>query len=969
LAAPAALDLTALLLGIVAERTGYPTDMLGLDADLEADLGIDSIKRVEILGALRKALPAVTAEAMQAGMERFTKAKSLAAWLALLDTLPGAAITTAPQVQREVATPAPVAVAAFDAPALLLGIVAERTGYPTDMLGLDADLEADLGIDSIKRVEILGALRKTLPAPIAEAMQAGMERFTKAKSLAAILKALDALGLSAPAPVAAPVTAPVAAPVAAQTAASAPALDPTALLLGIVAERTGYPTDMLGLDADLEADLGIDSIKRVEILGALRKALPAATAEAMQADMERFTKAKSLAAILQALAALAPAPIAASAPARVEPAPSAAASVAAAKPLARYVIQPQPRPLAAARRNLSGTALLLAEPGTLTTAVSQALKAKGLASVIVGATARDAMATAVAAARTAHGPITAVLSLHGLRTQRPADLAGWRADYQRDVLALFHALQALGPDLAQASVVSASRLGGLFGRDGLGDGVVTAGGANGMFNCLRDEYPAARFRAVDFDAQSEAEVAEHLVAELLADDLAPEAGWRGMTRYGSVTAAQALLARPEAATLLPAADWVVLATGGARGITAGILETMALPGMRLVLLGRSALPGAEAPQYAAQTDAAALRKALLAERLARGEKPKPVDIDRELSRLMTDREIRANLARLAAKGAVVDYRPCDVRDEQAFAALIDSLYAEFGTIDAVLHAAGVIEDKLFADKTPESFERVLGTKLDAAFVLSQKLKPDSLKALSFFTSVAGRYGNRGQSDYAAANETLNRLAWRLAREWPGVRVSAINWGPWDAGMASEGVKAALRERGMEPIPLAAGARFFLDELAYGAPGHVEVVAGIGPWGFDAITLPDHDPVVSRPSRITASPTVGAGGAVLGEALFDPVADGLDPRTLATELLAEFAAMAWPEWRLSELKDLRMEAAAPGVGVADEALVQLRARAASHSEPGSQSATMELLSASGKRTLARATAVLVPEVTKPRSKAA
>src|SRR3546814_17394355 len=89
-----------------------------------------------------------------------------------------------------------------------------------------------------------------------------MEHFTKAKSLSAILAQASRFTIS--------VTASVAPP-AAPAAAAAPAVDYASLLIGIVAERTGYPHEMLGLDADLEADLGLDSIKRVEILGALQR--------------------------------------------------------------------------------------------------------------------------------------------------------------------------------------------------------------------------------------------------------------------------------------------------------------------------------------------------------------------------------------------------------------------------------------------------------------------------------------------------------------------------------------------------------------------------------------------------------------------------------------------------------------------------------------------------------------------------
>src|SRR3546814_12709706 len=89
----------------------------------------------------------------------------------------------------------------------------------------------------------------------------------------------------------------VAAPVAA-VAASMPAFDVQQTLLAIVAERTGYPTEMLGLDADLEADLGIDSIKRVDILGAFQKAMPAEAATQMPSQMEGLPQAKSLNVVL-----------------------------------------------------------------------------------------------------------------------------------------------------------------------------------------------------------------------------------------------------------------------------------------------------------------------------------------------------------------------------------------------------------------------------------------------------------------------------------------------------------------------------------------------------------------------------------------------------------------------------------------------------------------------------------------------
>jgi acyl transferase domain-containing protein len=298
-----AAALSAMLLRIVADRTGYPEDMLALDADLEAELGIDSIKRVEIAGSLQKSLPAELGAAMQAQMERYTRAKTLNAILQPLVEI-AATMKPAAAAIAVASTPAASVAVAVAAPAievtpLLLKLVADRTGYPEDMLSLDADLEADLGIDSIKRVEIVGAFQKALPASISEALQSQMEKLTRAKTLRTIVDVVQPLvgASAAPAAVAAATTAAVA-------VAAAPAIDYRATLLEIVADRTGYPAEMLALDADLEADLGIDSIKRVEIVGALQKKLPADTAAAMQSTMESFTRAKTLAAILDNLAKL-----------------------------------------------------------------------------------------------------------------------------------------------------------------------------------------------------------------------------------------------------------------------------------------------------------------------------------------------------------------------------------------------------------------------------------------------------------------------------------------------------------------------------------------------------------------------------------------------------------------------------------------------------------------------------------------
>ena len=178
------LDLTKLtssLLEVVSEKTGYPSEMLELNMDMEADLGIDSIKRVEIFGALTKLHP----EMSGINPNELTELRTLDEIVRFVGAKSGASNGTAASAtpQKTTAIPAPVpAPVAVQAPpvsdntpssnggmdvtkltASLLQVVSEKTGYPSEMLELNMDMEADLGIDSIKRVEIFGALTKLHP--------------------------------------------------------------------------------------------------------------------------------------------------------------------------------------------------------------------------------------------------------------------------------------------------------------------------------------------------------------------------------------------------------------------------------------------------------------------------------------------------------------------------------------------------------------------------------------------------------------------------------------------------------------------------------------------------------------------------------------------------------------------------------------------------------------------------------------
>jgi acyl carrier protein len=72
---------------------------------------------------------------------------------------------------------------------VLLSVVSDLTGYPTEMLGLDMDIESDLGIDSIKRVEILSSLEEKMPG----LPHVSPEHMGRLKTLGQVLEHLESV--------------------------------------------------------------------------------------------------------------------------------------------------------------------------------------------------------------------------------------------------------------------------------------------------------------------------------------------------------------------------------------------------------------------------------------------------------------------------------------------------------------------------------------------------------------------------------------------------------------------------------------------------------------------------------------------------------------------------------------------------------------------------------------------------------
>ncbi|HYL97379.1 MAG TPA: SDR family NAD(P)-dependent oxidoreductase, partial [Blastocatellia bacterium] len=646
-------------------------------------------------------------------------------------------------------------------------------------------------------------------------------------------------------------------------------------LIEIVSGRTGYPPNMLDVNLNLEADLGIDSIKHLEIIAVLQQSSPQALQEKIQECIETLVRTKTLGGIVELLTSAEEGPIGEKSDGfgdngqQDRPADHGQSAIKRRKQelnktaeVSRFLLKLDRAPAGISAHFIATNSILMITDDELGVAPALAaeLERRGGRPVIVRqANAVSKLSDNIYAAdltdsqqvcallelvRRHNGPLDALIHLLPLSPGQKfeeMEIEEFEARARVEVNSLLYLAQAAAVDLKQSSNIQGHKLlaASWFGCERFQPGQrgprssVLSAGVSGLVKTMALEWPDVGCKVVRLDLNEPVEsLASQLVQEMGVEAREREITYKGAERYVKRSERAPLLSAEPRGPIVDDSS-VILITGGARGITAATAMDMAeryRP--TLLLVGRSPLPLVEESAETAELITPKEIKAVLIEQLRRsGVSPGPAQVESNYVRLIRDREIRRNIAAIREFGGRIEYHQVDVRDGRAFETLIKDIYAKYGRLDGVIHGAGVIEDKLIEEKSPDSFDRVFSTKVSSAFVLARNLRPD-VRFLVFFSSVAGAFGSRGQADYAAANEVLNKLAVYLDSQWEG-RVVAINWGPWEGlGMVTEEARRQFAARGVQMIAPVAGQRAFDQEIRLGRKGEVEVVLGDGPWEAD-----------------------------------------------------------------------------------------------------------------------------------------
>lgn len=271
---------------------------------------------------------------------------------------------------------------------------------------------------------------------------------------------------------------------------------------------------------------------------------------------------------------------------------------------------------------------------------------------------------------------------------------------------------------------------------------------------------------------------------------------------------------------------VFLVSGGAKGITAKCTIKLAQHSpCKFILIGRSELLDKE-PDWAKDgLDEPVLKKSIMEYLISLGEKPLPVNVQKLYNKIISSREIKQTLQAIQQAGSHAEYLSVDVTNADDLKEKLTAVVERTGAITGIIHGAGNLADKLIEKKTEQDFEKVYTAKVKGLENLLSCIKPSQLEYLVLFSSVTGFYGNIGQTDYAIANEILNKSAHIVKQRYPECHVVAINWGGWDSGMVTPQLKKEFARRGIDILPVEVGTQMLVNELHPANQGTAQVVIG------------------------------------------------------------------------------------------------------------------------------------------------
>ena len=695
---------------------------------------------------------------------------------------------------------------------------------------------------------------------------------------------------------------------------------------------------MLELDLDLEADLGIDTVKQAEMFAAVREIFDIPRDDDLQlrdfptlADVIQFVLDRRP---VQESATADEIPSPSEATERVATATTIASDMEAAAAILRRVpvslVRPALEVFTSTSVTLDGDSrvIVMLDRGGVGGALVGRLEKRGVTVLTIEDTPDADTLNKRLASWMAEGPIQGVYWLPALDDEgslADMDLATWRESLRVRVKLLYTTMRTLYSQIGSPGtfLVSATRLGGRHGYDDDGALAPLGGPVVGFTKTYQRERPGALVKAIDFESSRKtAALADLIIGETLRDAGVVEVGYKNGLRYYVGLEEQPLSGAETG--LQFGKETVFVVTGAAGSIVSAITADLAAhSGGTFYLLDLVPKPDPADPDIQRfVSDKDSLKRDLFARIKARGERATPAVVEKELTTLERAHAALTAIQAVEAAGGVAHYYSVNLLNSDAVTEVIEDVKKKVGRIDVLIHAAGLEISHMLPDKNPEEFNLVFDVKSDGWFNLLHAIDDMPLGATVVFSSIAGRFGNAGQVDYSAANDLLCKTSSSFRKTRPETRGLSIDWTAWSSiGMASRGSIPKMMElAGIDMLPPQAGIPMVRRELTLG-DGRSEVVVakslGVMLDADDKTGNLDLDVVLPEQKGPMAAKVVGFDlyGGLVVESTLDPTdqpfldhhrIDGTPvlPGVMGVEAFAEAAGLLFPNWYIASVEDVR-----------------------------------------------------------------
>ncbi|KKK41857.1 MAG: Phenolphthiocerol synthesis polyketide synthase type I Pks15/1 [Candidatus Lokiarchaeum sp. GC14_75] len=761
---------------IIALKTGYDQEDIEDTFDLEEDLGIDTVKQAEIFGEIREKWNLEADDSIN-----FADYRNINDIVSLVEKL---GISTSPaktyQMSQETSS-FPRNIIKNE----IKQIIALKTGYDPEDIEDIYDLEEDLGIDTVKQAEIFGEIREKWNIEADDSIN--FADYRNIKDIVSLVEKLidpvtDGIDITKPVPIESTETNLV-----------------QNFVKKVIAEKTGYDVSDIEDNYDLEEDLGIDTVKQAEIFGELREyykieasieiniaeiRTPAEITQFVKhflVDKPNYVELKSEGTIDEGQL--------------VAKSEEDEEEIFISKIIPSRVFRLNRLKHDSKLKNLDTLVLNINSglsnfPGLIDEFLKIGLKPqtfdlKSDTNIVKILEKKDTESLFEKDFK------TLILIIPNKKQYSINDSLTFFSSlfliFQSLNLSVIKKIYAISPE-------------SYFGWDQDANPLSSSIGA--YIKTINREFqiPVKHIYSKD---------SEEILQEFLAWDNLEEIAYKDSIRYTLLRERLKPISELNRSSIT--GDDVLLATGGAQGITFICIDDLTnYVKPELILLGLAPIDNSLYEYLDKTPQMLEVKKEELKNLLkANNEKVTPVMIKRDWKNFLDQLETLQNIDNLRKKGLSVQYYDVDVTDDKKMEDVFKQIQEKTKKpISIVVHGAGIEISKSFLKKKINVARKVVEVKIKGFINLLKHLPLQELKYIIAFSSVAGRYGNQGQIDYAFANAYLSRLAWDYTQR--KTSFLTINWTAWaDIGMATQGsTLQILTQAGVVPIPAKIGVKMF-----------------------------------------------------------------------------------------------------------------------------------------------------------------